>query len=51
MLFTPTPSLTLRPGVRLLKADVETAEDGVVDPALSLRTKTAWPEFSFGYQP
>ena len=51
MIFTPTPSLTLRPGVRLLKADVETAENGVVDPALSLRTKTAWPELSFGYQP
>ena len=51
MLFTPTPSLTLRPGVRLLKADVETAEEGVVDPALSLRTKTAWPELNFGYVP
>jgi hypothetical protein len=51
MLFTPTPSLTLRPGVRLLKADVETAEEGVVDPSLSLRTKTAWPELSVGYQP
>jgi hypothetical protein len=51
MLFTPTPSLTLRPGVRLLKADVEAIEDGVVDPAVTLRTKTAWPELSFGYQP
>ena len=51
MLFTPTPSLTLRPGVRLLKADVEALENGVVDPAITLRTKTAWPELSFGYQP
>jgi hypothetical protein len=51
MLFTPTKFLTLRPGVRLLKADVEAIEDGVGDPALSLRTKTAWPEFSFGFQP
>jgi len=51
MLFTPTKSLTLRPGVRLLKADVEALEDGVADPALSLRTKTVWPELSFGYQP
>jgi hypothetical protein len=51
MLFTPTPSLTLRPGVRLLKADVEGFEDGVVDPAITLRTKTAWPELSVGYQP
>jgi hypothetical protein len=51
MLFTPTPSLTLRPGIRLLKADVESLEDGVADPATSLRTKTAWPELSFSYQP
>jgi hypothetical protein len=51
MLFTPTRSLTLRPGIRLLKADVESLEDGVADPATTLRTKTAWPELSFGYQP
>jgi hypothetical protein len=51
MLFTPTSSLTIRPGVRLLKADVETAEEGEVDPTLSLRTKTVWPELSVGYQP
>jgi hypothetical protein len=51
MLFTPTHSLTLRPGIRLLKADVESLEDGVGDPSTSLRTKTAWPELSFGYQP
>ncbi|MFZ0963940.1 MAG: hypothetical protein WAO35_24000 [Terriglobia bacterium] len=51
MLFTPTPSLTLRPGVRLLKADVEALQDGVVQPAITLRTKTAWPELSFAYRP
>jgi len=51
MLFTPIPSLTLRPGIRLLKADVESLENGVADPATTLRTKTAWPELSFGYQP
>jgi hypothetical protein len=51
MLFTPIPSLTLRPGVRLLKADVEALENGVVQPEITLRTKTAWPELSFGYQP
>ena len=51
MLFTPTSSLTLRPGVRLLKADVESLEDGVGDPTVTLRTKTAWPELSVGYQP
>ncbi len=51
MLFTPTHSLTLRPGIRLMKADVESIEEGVVDPTTTLRTKTAWPELSFGYQP
>ena len=51
MLFTPTPSLTLRPGIRYLKADVEALEDGVVQPEITLRTKTVWPELSFGYQP
>jgi hypothetical protein len=51
MLFTPTPSLTVRPGVRLLKADVESFENGVNDPATTLSTKTAWPELSIGYQP
>jgi hypothetical protein len=51
MLITPTHSLTLRPGVRLLKADVESLENGVAAPATTLRTKTAWPEISFGYQP
>ena len=51
MLFTPTRSLTLRPGIRLLKADVESLENGVAEPATTLRTKTAWPELSFGYQP
>ena len=51
MLFTPIPSLTLRPGIRYLKADVEALENGVVQPEITLRTKTVWPELSFGYQP
>jgi hypothetical protein len=51
MLFTPTHSLTLRPGIRYLKADVESLENGVAQSATTLRTKTVWPEMSFGYQP
>lgn len=51
MLFTPTRSLTFRPGVQLIKADVESFENGVNDPATTLRTKTVWPELSVGYQP
>ena len=51
MLFTPIPSLTLRPGIRLLKADVEAIENGVGQAPITERNKTAWPELSFGYQP
>jgi hypothetical protein len=51
MLLAPTHSLNLRPGIHLLKADVESLENGVADPATTLRTKTASPEISFGYQP
>ena len=35
MLFTPTHSLTLRPGIHLLKADVESLENGVADPRVN----------------
>ncbi len=51
MLFTPIPALTLRPGIRLMKADVEAVENGVTQPGITLATKTAWPELSFSYQP
>jgi hypothetical protein len=51
MLFTPIASLSVRPGVRLIKADVEALQNGVVQPAITLRTKTAWPELSFSYKP
>jgi len=51
MVFTPTSKLVIRPGIHLMKADVERIEGGVVDPAASLRTKTVWPEISFGYNP
>jgi len=51
MVFTPISSLTLRPGIRLMKADVEDIENGIIQPAITLRTKTAFPELSFGYQP
>jgi len=51
MLFNPTTKLVIRPGVHLMKADVETIEDGVIDDAHTLRIKTVWPEISFGYEP
>jgi len=49
--ITPVGTLVIRPGIHLMKADVETLEGGVADPALSLRTKTASPEISIGYEP
>lgn len=48
---TPIRSLDIRPGVHFMKADVVSIDDGVTDPALTLETKTAMPEISFGYQP
>ncbi|MGH9513329.1 MAG: hypothetical protein ACRD2U_14445 [Terriglobales bacterium] len=49
--LTPIPTLVVRPGVHFMKADVVSIDNGVTDPALSLETKTAMPEISFGYQP
>jgi hypothetical protein len=49
--FTPISTLVIRPGIHLMKADVEAVQDGAADPALSLRTNTVWPEISFGYTP
>ena len=49
--FTPTASLVIRAGVRLLKEDVEQLADGTVDPETTRRIKTAWPIASLYYQP
>lgn len=49
--FTPIGNLIIRPGVRLLKADVVTLSGGIADPVLSTQIKTARPEISVGYEP
>jgi hypothetical protein len=49
--LTPIGTLTLRPGIHLMKSDVLTEEGGITDPALTLRTNTVWPEISVGYEP
>jgi hypothetical protein len=49
--FAPLPSLIVEPGVRLIKADIESITDGVVAPATTLRTKTAAPELRASFQP
>jgi len=49
--FTPLRGLIIRPGVQLLKADVESLTNGVANAPITLRTKTARPIISFGYEP
>jgi hypothetical protein len=49
--FTPIGTLVIRPGVRLMKADVVSLSGGVADPVLSKEIKTARPEISIGYEP
>jgi hypothetical protein len=49
--FTPIRSLVIRPGVQFMKSDIETLTDGVVTPGRTLRTNTARPEISFGFEP
>lgn len=49
--FSPIRTLNIRPGIHLMKSDVVLIDDGVTDPALTLETKTAMPEISFGYEP
>jgi hypothetical protein len=49
--FTPVGTLVIRPGVRLMKADIVSLSGGVADPILSHTIKTARPEISIGYEP
>ena len=51
MLFTPLPSVVIRPGLHLMRADIKYLEDGELDPALSIRTNTVSPELSASFQP
>jgi hypothetical protein len=49
--FTPIRSLIIRPGVQFMRTDVESFTNGVISSPLTLRTNTARPEISFGYEP
>lgn len=51
MAFRPMEGLLVHPGIRLMKSDIESLDNGVVDPARTRRSKTAQPEFDFSYQP
>ncbi len=49
--FTPLRGVSVRAGVQFLKADVESLTNGAGVAALTLSTKTARPQISFGYEP
>ena len=49
--FTPLRGLIIRPGIQLMESNVESLQNGVVQPEITLRTKTARPELSVGYEP
>ena len=51
MVLTPLRSLTVRLGVRYLKSDVKSIDDGITDPIKTARMKSIWPAFSVYYQP
>jgi hypothetical protein len=51
MEFTPIRGLVIRPGIQFMKSDVESLQNGVANPSITLRTKTVRPAISFGYEP
>jgi hypothetical protein len=51
MNFAPLRGLQIRPGIQLMRSNVESLTDGVIDPPLTLRTNTVRPEISFSYEP
>ncbi len=51
MVFTPVPSLLLSPGVSWDNSNVEALENGVVNPAETLRWNTVEPALSAYWQP
>jgi hypothetical protein len=51
MTFRPSKTLSIRPGVRLLRTDIESVENGVIDPARTSIINTARPEIAISYKP
>ncbi len=49
--ITPWSNLVVRPGIHLMKNNVESVSGGEADPALTLTTKTIMPELSLFYSP
>jgi hypothetical protein len=51
LVFTPTSNLLIRPGISWINSNVESLQDGVVDPSQTLRWNTVEPAFSAFYRP
>jgi hypothetical protein len=51
MIFNPLPGLLIRPGIQLMRSDVVSMTNGVVNPTITPRTNTVRPEISFSYEP
>jgi hypothetical protein len=49
--WAPVAALTIRPGVRLSRRDVEMREDDVIRPEVSNHEGLFWPEIEVGYHP
>ena len=49
--FTPIGTLILRPGVRFMKANVESVDGGVIDGLVTRTINIVRPELSFGWDP
>jgi hypothetical protein len=49
--FLPTRGLILRPGIRLMRRDIQVLEDGVIDDVRTKRINTVWPTLGAYYQP
>ena len=51
MEFLPASSLVIRAGIRYMKRDVETTNNGAIDPIGTDQTKSVWPTISVFYKP
>jgi hypothetical protein len=51
MIFAPRAGLQIRPGIQLMRSDVVSIADGVVEAPTTLRTNTVRPEIGFSYEP
>ena len=49
--FRPMKNLAIHPGIRFLKSDIESLENGITDPARTQRTNMVRPEIGFSYKP